>query len=378
MTDTRHDADTLARFLDGDGSLNGRVTEETRALAGLAHRLQRAAARPEPGRRQELRDELLAAARQRQADPPLRARARGWLPGAQRRRAPVPAVGRLAAVRSAAVPRVAALVGAAIIAVSGSGIAYGVEASLPGDVLYPVQLTAEEARLAFVGDRSARGSLHLERAAERIGEAEASAASGDDAGAAVALRHANSSARTGAGAILFSYEHEQEKNPESIDKLASFATTQTGRVTTLARQLRGEAADAAASTLVAFEQIEARATALDDRCPECGDTERASPAPRAPQGDTTPRRAEPVEPREPADADAAAPPAQPDPTRPASPPQELDPTQPRGSTPDNPGASAPANAPSTPQTPDAEDAVDPDEADPDDLLPRAKTPDLPF
>lgn len=385
MTETERDADTLARFLEGDGSLNGQVTEETRALAGLAHRLQGAAVQPELDRRRELRDELLVAARERSADLPARGRLRRWLtesrPGSRRQGGHTPLLPRLAGMGTVG-PRLAAVLGAAIIAVSGGGIAYGADASLPGDMLYPVKLAAEETRLAFVADQSDRGSIHLERAAERISEAEASAASGNDSGAAVALRHANSSARAGAGVILHSYE--TDRNPKLIDRLASFTTAQSGRLTTLASGLQGEAADAAESTLVAFERIEARATALGGSCPECGDATPASPPAGSPDRNGGPLRQD-----QSFDSNGAGPqggvePVPSDSPEPATPPREVDPPRPKASTPDTPATNAPADAPATtPNAPDTDDApVDPptpdQDTEPSDLVPRPETPDLPF
>lgn len=377
MTDTQQDADTLARFLDGDGSLNGRVTDETRALAGLAHRLESAAARPEPSRRQELRDELLEAARERSATPPLHARLRRWLAGQQPRRSLVPAVPRLAAA-----PRLAALVGAAIIAVSGSGLAYGTEAAMPGDALYSVKLAVEDTRLAFEGDRSTRGTMHLDRAAERISEAEAAAAAGNDNGAALALRHANNSVRTGAGAILFSYRAEED--PELIKRLATFTTTQSGRLTTLAAGLDGEAAEAAASTLVAFEQIQAQATALGGACPECDAPAPVSDHGSASGGQETPTQVERFQSPERQEPDRGEQPSPPADTQPATPPPQLDPAQPQDAAPETPSTEDPTDAPANvPETPDADDApVDPPEPETDtdagDLLPSPSPPGLPF
>lgn len=361
MSDTQHDADTLARFLDGDGSLNGRVTDETRALAGLAHRLEGAAAQPQPSRRRELRDELLEAARERQAAPPLRARLRRWLTGGQPGRPRVPAMPRLAAAtrttaatrlaaatRTAAAPRVAALVGAAIVVVSGSGLAYGTEAALPGDTLYSMKLAVEDTRLAFENDRSARGTMHLDRAAERISEAEASAAGGDDRGAALALRHANDSARAGAGAILFSYRADEDQR--LIDRLAKFTTTQSGRLTTLATGLDGEAAQAAESTLVAFEQIQAQATALGGVCPGCDEPAPVSDHGSA-SGDQEPTtQVEPFESPERENAESGEggeePPSSGD-TEPEGTTPQLTPEQPRDAAPETPAPEGRADTPAS-------------------------------
>lgn len=379
MTETQHDADTLARFLDGDGSLNGRVTDETRALAGLAHRLESAAAQPAPSRRRELRDELLEAARERQAAPSLHVRLRRWLGREQPRRPRVPAVPRLAAIRTAAAPRMAALVGAAIVAVSGGGLAYGAEAALPGDALYSVKLAVEDTRLAFEGDRSARGTMYLERAAERISEAEASAANGNHRGVALALRHANDSVRAGAGAILFSYRAEQD--PALINRLAAFTTTQSGRLTNLASGLDGEAAEAAASTLVAFEQIQAQATALGGACPRCDDPAPVSDHGNDSEARKTPTQVRPFESPERTDRSSDVQPSQPPDTGPATPPRRLPPPQPQDAAPEPPSTEDPTDAPANvPATPDAEAPVDPPEpdaeTDADDLVP--EPPDLPF
>lgn len=377
MAKTRDNADidTLARYLNGDASLNGAVSGETRSLARLAHRLQSAAVRPQPSNRQQQRDQMLEAARAHFANPPALTRLRRWLAGGS--------------PRWRYSPRVAAATGAAALALSSGGVAYAADASLPGDTLYPVKLTVEDARLAFVSDRADRGRAYLEQASTRIAEAEASLDVGDPDAAVIALRHADDSAQIGADTLINSYR--EDGDVALIEQLTDFTTTHSSRLTSLSRRLDGEAADAAVDALLVFERIKARASAMAGMCPQCNEVHDPAgrPAPvdyRSPHGGQREFEKCPCPPLEHDPAAGEAPGA----SEPAAPmPRaEMQPPFPPPSSADAPtdyATEAPADAASEAPAPEEAAPVDPTEPaedaapeDADDLVPDPPAPRLPL
>ncbi|HVM00018.1 MAG TPA: DUF5667 domain-containing protein [Egibacteraceae bacterium] len=259
MTPT--DVDALARLLDGDPTLNGEVTEESRALGRLAHVL--ATAKPVPAR------------------PEFKAALRAKLVDAAREQARVPALTRMRTGIGASTARwrystrAAAATGAAALALSSGGLAVAADRALPSDVLYPAKLVIEDVRIALVRDDVSRGAAHLAQASTRISEAEAAAGDGNQAGAAVALLKADEALRTGAGELLRAYT--QRGDASSVERLADFTDQQRARLARLDDLLAGEAAEAARILRVAFERIEARMMSVVGACEGC---EGATPEPR--------------------------------------------------------------------------------------------------
>lgn len=248
--------DTLARLID-DLPAAGEVTEEACALADLASALvsfRAAAAVPRPEFKADLRATLLAAAREQATSAP---------PALTRFRERIQST----SARWRYSSRVAAATGATALALSGGGVSVAAERSLPNDVLYPAKLAIEDARIALVRDQASRGTAHLAQATTRVDEAAAVAASGDQDGAAQALRKADESARSGAGELIGAFQ--TERDPSAVHQLTSFADVQRDRLLGLDELLAGDAAEAARALYVGLERIEARALAVTGGCPTC-------------------------------------------------------------------------------------------------------------
>lgn len=252
------DVDALARLLDGDPTLNGEATEETRVLGRLAHQLSSQRVQlptPRPEFRAALRAELVESARQQAADPALLTRLREGV--------------RATAARWRYSSRVAAATGATALALSGGGgMAVAAEQAQPSDMLYSTKLVLEDVRVALLRDDASRGQRRLAHAAERIAEAEGAATDRNYRGAAVALQLADESTRKGAGDLIRSYQHDGD--PSHVADLAQFADAQRVRLDELSALLDGDALQAALDLFVALERIEARMLAVTGTCDGCG------------------------------------------------------------------------------------------------------------
>lgn len=252
MTPT--DIDALARLLDGDSTLNGEVTAETRALGQIAHHLSEAP--PVPVRAEfkaALRADLVEAARQVRAPSAVaRLRARVSATSMRWRRS----------------PRVAAAGASVVLALSGSGgMAIAADRALPNDVLYPAKLVLEDVRIALVLDGAHRGQAHLEQARDRVAEAEAVAVGGDQAAAAQALTKAGEAARSGANQLLRAYMDAGDAG--ALEQLAAFTGEQQRRLNELDGVLSGDAHAAARTLAAGLERIEARLVAARGPCGNC-------------------------------------------------------------------------------------------------------------
>lgn len=244
MTPTEIDA--LARLLDGDPTLNGEATDETRLLGLVAHHLasgppQRAA----PEFTAQLRATLVEAARA-QALPAGPSRARG---GFQR-----------VTERWRRSVRVVTGTAAAILLLSTGGMAVAADQALPNDALYSAKLALEDVRIAMVRGDLGRGQAQLQQARSRIAEAEAVAPGGDSAGAARALLEADDAARSGASRLLRTYEEQRDE--DAVAQLLEFTNAEQRRLDDLDTLLTGDAAEAAEVLAVALERIEARLLAM--------------------------------------------------------------------------------------------------------------------
>ncbi len=146
-----------------------------------------AAAAPSPDFRSSLREELMAeAAAVLVTDPtPLRAAAPApsRSPGRGRRRA----AGLTAAL-------VSSLGAVSMVASSASAI--------PGDVLHPVKLGVEQVQLSFKDQGPERGTFQLERASERLAEAEALAEAGRTSEVASSLQRFDQLSGEGSTALF--------------------------------------------------------------------------------------------------------------------------------------------------------------------------------
>ena len=291
----RADAKRLALLLERPPAERDDV-EGLAELARLADLLAASAEEippPDAVFRDRLRDELVAAARDRSA---ARATVLGRLRGA------------VTAPRWSA--RTAAVGGVAAMALSSGGVALAAEQALPGDTLYAVKLGLEDLRVALLIDPAARGDQLLSYARDRI--VEARAVHDDPAAAARALREADAQAHEGAAALLGSGD------PEAGERIAAFVDAQHAAVVALLPDLSGAAAAAAHEVLAGLAEIAGQAgvdapdapaddeapTATATEAPTAGTTTVTPSAPTSRPATTAPAATTPA----PADSGAAAPP----------------------------------------------------------------------
>lgn len=345
----RKDVEALAQLLDGTPPGNGEAAGEVRALAALAVAMEASAARPRAAFKADLRAALIAEAREQAAEPaPLLTRLR------------VKVDETTARWRYSS--RLAAASGAAALALSGGATAVAAEHALPGQILYPVKLAIEDARMTLVRGDESRGERHLGYAERRTEEARISTEDGNDAGAAQALREADGSTRAGASALIGAYQDTADRAP--LRTLLVFTMAQRERVEDLQALLDREAGEAAWDHLVTLDRVETRIAALLGGCPACPDAvtpgvppaaadgfdfarippahEEFNPCPCPPAEDPQPRPVPPVQ----------------DP--PATPPEDEDPDPGPPPTTDDPPPPPPDDEPALPDVPDAVDDIVPD------------------
>jgi hypothetical protein len=268
------DIDALARLLDGDLP-DGEAPAEARALGAFAKALESSAAAPPAfAGKADLRAALVEAAREQAAAPTLLARMRGSISETT--------------TRWRYSMRLAAATGASAMALSGGGVALASQQALPGDALYGVKLALEDAGLLFIGDQAERGAQQLVNAAERMDEAERSAAAGNMDGAARALREADAAGRAGARDVI--QASQKRGDPSLLDLLATFSTQQRDRLAALLPLLTGDARLVADDVMVALDRIDQRVAVLGGSCAACGTdtvvTDDARQTAAAPSRDT--------------------------------------------------------------------------------------------
>lgn len=172
--------------------------------------------------------------------------------------APAPPRPRRRAVRAiAGSTAAAAALSAGLVTVSAD--------ALPGDILYPIKRGVEQLELTFGGGIASAGSMHLDHASERLGEATTLAKSGGDSDQiSGALRDFTTDTRSGTEQLLRTYA--SENNPAAIDDIRTFTRGAAQQLRNLAPML-GESTDAAFTQAVkAVEGADRRAIAA---CPTC-------------------------------------------------------------------------------------------------------------
>ncbi len=226
--------------------------EQVAALVRTAERVAAsAAADPSPAFRASLRDRLMTeAASVLVAQPESRS-----TPAVSPARTPAPFRRRLAGLTAAAVASVGA-----ITLVSSSAQA------LPGELLYPVKLGVENVQLTLKDEGADRGAYQLDRATERLREAEALAADTDRHGQLPAvLEDFTVQAENGSDALFDSFDATGDEH--DIANVTAFAERSTTVLTTLS------ASDMPAEYVEAWEKAARTVTALADessrRCSGC-------------------------------------------------------------------------------------------------------------
>ncbi|WP_460545198.1 DUF5667 domain-containing protein [Glycomyces halotolerans] len=142
------------------------------------------------------------------------------------------------------------------VAVSGVSAASG--DALPGETLYNVKRSTEQAQMALAGNDLGRAQLHLEFADTRMREARAVA--GDDAAAALALEEAADDLRQGVemlGTIAV-----ESGDPAALDYVDMFANEQRWAMESMAGRFDGEARAAGEDLVALLEAAAIRSVEL--------------------------------------------------------------------------------------------------------------------
>ncbi|MGJ9413293.1 DUF5667 domain-containing protein [Aeromicrobium sp. CF4.19] len=162
--------------------------------------------------------------------------------------------------------RLAGLTAAALATAGTVSLVSTSAQALPGEMLYPVKTSVESVQLAMKDDGNERGAYQLDRATERLREAEVVAkdAPSDDQLAGV-LDTFTQQARDGSVAMFD--EYARSGDPQSIDLVSDFATKAT-------RTLSGFSSDALPSDAraaweSAAEAISAMALESTRLCGSC-------------------------------------------------------------------------------------------------------------
>jgi hypothetical protein len=226
------------------------------ALVRFAHDLGR---EPHPPVRQRFRDELhtrlLAefAAQATQGEP-VSADAAAEKTQVVRIVRPSPGLAARA-FKLGARARLAAVIGVATGAVALSGVSLASSDAVPGDLLYSVKRSGEQAQLVIAGSDSNRGQLHLDFARTRLVEARQVAPNEVGAVLAEMDREITEGVR-----LLFSAGfHSSDEAP--IDSVTSFVAQQRADLLQLRAAVR-TAADPARRSLDLLDAVEIRANQL--------------------------------------------------------------------------------------------------------------------
>lgn len=254
----RRRAERFAQLLDEpSGGLERprtRVDDDLAKLADLGRQLSaiRLTAEVDPGYRADVRAMLMAAAEREGIGTTAKAGpATVDAPASRRSDLSAKRTGRRGRTRSLII------VGVAAGAITVSGISAATENSLPGDALYGMKRSTEEAQLRLAsGD--ARAARHLEIAAERLSEAHAMR--GQPAQVAMLLQDMDVSTRK--GVRLITEAVVQRKQAAPLDRLTPFLTEQRRQLAALLDTIEGAEHARATESLRLLDSITARAEAL--------------------------------------------------------------------------------------------------------------------
>lgn len=163
----------------------------------------------------------------------------------------------LVTVRSRPRPRtmVISAVAAGAIAVSGISVA---SESVPGDTLYRVKRSAEQAQLALASSDVSRAHLHLDFARTRL--VEAGELRGQPSGVVRSLDEMDADTRE--GVRLLTTTAVQRRDPAVLNPVAFFLTEQRGQLTELQAGGTRTERERANESLVLLDSVRRRADAI--------------------------------------------------------------------------------------------------------------------
>ena len=258
LTRSRHRAEELAALVDGGPAPSRPAPAGSAARAELDRLVdvvtvlrERAtadeAARPGDAFTAELRERLMAEAREvlgpQQSALVLPARPRG-----RRER------------RLVAAATVAVLLG------GSAGMAAAAQGSLPGEALYPIKRGLENVRTDLATSPAAQGRSLLAQAGDRLTEAEGLSAAGGGAESQLAGTVATFTRQARQGADLMLTAYADDRDPETVAQLRSFAARDQARIARLAATAPPSAEAALRRAATTLHAIDTRAS---QACADC-------------------------------------------------------------------------------------------------------------
>jgi hypothetical protein len=158
---------------------------------------------------------------------------------------------------------------AAVLTLVGgtAGLAAAAQDAVPGDALYPIKRGIEDVRLSIQSDADSKGRAYLQQAQSRLQEADELLA--DDAPSGQVAETVDSFVvQAVAGTDLLLGSFEDERDPEDVELLRSFAADSLTRLQSLAESAPAEIQDELARAAVVLQRIDQRAASA---CADCSD-----------------------------------------------------------------------------------------------------------
>jgi hypothetical protein len=159
--------------------------------------------------------------------------------------------------------RAAVLIGVTAGALVLSGVSLASTDSLPGDPLYQVKRSSEQAQLALAGSDASKGQLHLEYARSRLSEA------GQVDADRIATVLADMDTETTSAVVLLFNAAMNHQDTSSVDSVRQFVADQRSALTQLSTTSPA-AAQAVQASLALLDRIQIRIaqvqTALSTGC----------------------------------------------------------------------------------------------------------------
>lgn len=149
----------------------------------------------------------------------------------------------------------------------GAGMALAAQEAVPGDPLYPIKRGIEDAQLSMQSDPDDRGRTYLEQAQDRLEEA--GRLVDDEASSAVVADTVDSFVvQAVAGADLLLGSFEDDRAPEDVAVLRTFAAESLERLQALAESAPADIQDELARAAVVLQRIDQQAAATCENCSE--------------------------------------------------------------------------------------------------------------